>query len=61
VLQELPRLPDQLGAARLEEVLTRLDPADVKLITNDEVLAVDQAGIPATPLSRATPQQVWTP
>ena len=39
--------------------LTKLDPADVKLITNDEVIAVDQAGIPATPVSQATPQQVW--
>jgi alpha-galactosidase len=39
--------------------LTRLDPADLPLITNDEVIAVDQAGHPAHPVSQATPQQVW--
>jgi alpha-galactosidase len=40
--------------------LTKMDPADLKLITNDEVIAVDRAGHPATPLSQATPQQVWS-
>lgn len=39
--------------------LTKLDPDDLKLITNDEVIAVDQAGHPASPLSQATQQQVW--
>jgi alpha-galactosidase len=39
--------------------LTKLDPADLALLTNREVLAVDQAGRPAHPLSQATPQQVW--
>ena len=29
------------------------------MMTNDEVVAVDQAGHPAVPLSQATPQQVW--
>ena len=39
--------------------LTKLDPADLPLITNREVIAVDQAGHPAHPVSQATPQQVW--
>ncbi len=39
--------------------LTKLDPIDLPLITNDEVIAVDQAGRPAVPVSQATPQQVW--
>ncbi len=39
--------------------LTRLDPADLALLTNREVIAVDQAGRPGHPVSQATPQQVW--
>lgn len=39
--------------------LTKLDPADLPLITNDEVIAIDQAGVPAHPISQATQQQVW--
>jgi len=39
--------------------LSKLDPGDLALITNREVLAVDQAGHPAHPVSQATPQQVW--
>ncbi|MEV6610753.1 glycoside hydrolase family 27 protein [Kutzneria sp. NPDC051319] len=39
--------------------LTKLVPDDVKMITNDEVIAVDQAGRVAHPLSQATKQQVW--
>lgn len=39
--------------------LTKLDAADLPLLTDPEVLAVDQAGRPATPVSQATPQQVW--
>jgi hypothetical protein len=39
--------------------LTKLDPADLPLLTNREVIAVDQAGRPAHPVSQATPQQVW--
>ncbi|MEV0070557.1 glycoside hydrolase family 27 protein [Amycolatopsis sp. NPDC050768] len=39
--------------------LTKLDPADLPLITNREVIAVDQAGRPAHPVSQATPQQTW--
>ncbi|MFC5121829.1 hypothetical protein ACFPN7_48570 [Amycolatopsis halotolerans] len=39
--------------------LTKLDPDDLKLLTNREVLAVDQAGRPARPVSQATQQQVW--
>ena len=39
--------------------LTKLDPADLPLITNREVIAVDQTGRAAKPVSQATPQQVW--
>ena len=39
--------------------LTKLDPTDLPVITNREVIAVDQAGRPALPVSQATPQQVW--
>jgi len=39
--------------------LTKLDDGDLKLLTNPEVLAVDQAGRPATPLNQKTKQQVW--
>jgi hypothetical protein len=39
--------------------LTKLDPTDLPLITNRDVIAVDQAGRPAHPVSQATPQQVW--
>lgn len=39
--------------------LTHLDPTDLKLLTNREAIAIDQAGRVATPVSQATPQQVW--
>jgi hypothetical protein len=39
--------------------LTKLDSYGLSLLTNDEVIAVDQAGIPARPVSQATDQQVW--
>ena len=39
--------------------LTKLDDADLALLTNAEVLAVDQAGHVATPLSQQSQQQVW--
>ena len=39
--------------------LSKLDPADLALITNPEVIAVDQAGHPAHPVSQASAQQVW--
>ncbi len=39
--------------------LTHLDPDDFKLLTNREAIAIDQAGHVATPISQATPQQVW--
>lgn len=39
--------------------LTHLDPDDFKMLTNREVIAIDQAGHVATPISQATPQQVW--
>jgi hypothetical protein len=40
--------------------LTKLDPADHAMLRNREVIAVDQAGQPAHPLSQATGQQVWS-
>ena len=40
--------------------LTKLDSYGLSLLTNDEVIAVDQAGIPAKPVSQATDQQVWS-
>ncbi|MGW0632465.1 fibronectin type III domain-containing protein [Streptomyces sp. NPDC002758] len=39
--------------------LTKLDPYGLKLLTNDEVIAVDQAGNPARPVSQTTNQQTW--
>jgi len=39
--------------------LTNLDPFDLSLMTNDEVLGVDQAGIPGSPLTAGATQQVW--
>ena len=38
--------------------LSKLDAYGLQMLTNDEVIAVDQAGRPASPLS-AGPQQVW--
>jgi Alpha galactosidase C-terminal beta sandwich domain/Alpha galactosidase A len=40
--------------------LTKLDAYGRSLLTNDEVIAIDQAGVPARPVSTATPQQVWS-
>jgi alpha-galactosidase len=39
--------------------LTRLDPGDLALLTNAEVLAVDQSGHVATPIGSQGRQQVW--
>ena len=39
--------------------LTQLDSYGLSLLTNREVIAVDQAGIPARPVSQNTDQQVW--
>ncbi|MFD4525792.1 fibronectin type III domain-containing protein [Streptomyces sp. NPDC058470] len=39
--------------------LTKLDAYGLSLLTNDEVIAVDQAGNPAKPVSQSSPQQVW--
>ena len=39
--------------------LTKLDSYGLSLLTNKEVIAVDQAGNPATPVSQASDQQVW--
>jgi hypothetical protein len=39
--------------------LTKLDAYGLSLLTNDEVIAIDQAGIPARPVSQATEQQTW--
>lgn len=39
--------------------LTQLDGYGLSLLTNREVIAVDQAGTPARPVSQNTDQQVW--
>lgn len=39
--------------------LTNLDSSDLALLTNDEVLAVDQHGHPGHPVDRTSQQQVW--
>jgi hypothetical protein len=39
--------------------LTKLDSTDLGLLTNTEVLGVDQAGVPAHPVSQSSNQQVW--
>ncbi|GMK44636.1 hypothetical protein PghCCS26_17640 [Paenibacillus glycanilyticus] len=39
--------------------LTNLDAFGLSLLTNDEVIAVNQAGRPAHPVSTASNQQVW--
>jgi alpha-galactosidase len=39
--------------------LTHLDATDLGLLTNDEVIAVDQHGHPAHPVDRTSQQQVW--
>lgn len=39
--------------------LTNLDPEDLKLLKNKDVIAIDQAGRVATPLATAGKQQVW--
>ncbi|NOU70259.1 hypothetical protein GC098_02195 [Paenibacillus sp. LMG 31458] len=39
--------------------LTNLDEFGIKLLTNDEAIAVNQAGKPAHPVSLASEQQVW--
>ncbi|MEV6900971.1 fibronectin type III domain-containing protein [Amycolatopsis sp. NPDC051372] len=43
----------------LGDDLTQLDDYGTKLLTNDEVIAVDQAGVPAKPVSQQSDQQVW--
>ncbi|MFF9563686.1 X2-like carbohydrate binding domain-containing protein [Leifsonia sp. NPDC014704] len=39
--------------------LTKLDQLGVDLLTNPEVVGVDQMGVPARPVSTTTKQQVW--
>ncbi|WP_240647295.1 X2-like carbohydrate binding domain-containing protein [Paenibacillus nanensis] len=39
--------------------MTRLDDYGLELLTNEVVIAVNQAGRPGRPVSTATPQQVW--
>jgi hypothetical protein len=39
--------------------MTKLDDYGIQLLTNDEVIAVNQAGRAAHPVSTATPRQVW--
>ena len=43
----------------LGDDLTKLDSYGLSLLTNSEVIAVDQAGNPAKPVSQRTDQQVW--
>jgi len=40
--------------------LTNMDSTDLAMLTNDEVIAVDQDGHPAKPDDRLTQQQVWS-
>lgn len=39
--------------------LTKLDSYGLSLLTNDEVIAIDQAGRPARPVAQSSNQQVW--
>jgi hypothetical protein len=39
--------------------LTKLDAYGYSPLTNDEVIAIDQAGVAAKPVSASTDQQVW--
>ena len=39
--------------------LTKLDSHGLSLLTNDEVIAVDQAGTPARPVNQSSDQQTW--
>lgn len=39
--------------------MTNIDSTDLGMLTNDEVIGVDQHGHPAHPLDRLTQQQVW--
>ena len=39
--------------------LTKLDSYGLSLLTNDDVIAVDQAGNPAKPVAQSSNQQVW--
>lgn len=39
--------------------LTQLDPGDYAILTNSEVIATSQSGLPAKPVSAASDQQVW--
>jgi hypothetical protein len=39
--------------------LTKLDAYGMSLLTNDEAIAINQAGIPAKPVSQSSEQQTW--
>ncbi|MFJ8961684.1 alpha-galactosidase D [Lentzea sp. NPDC102401] len=39
--------------------LTKIDDYGYKLLTNDEVIAINQAGVPARPVDQFSDQQVW--
>jgi hypothetical protein len=39
--------------------LTKLDDYGLSLLTNDDVIAIDQAGRPAKPVSQSSQQQTW--
>jgi hypothetical protein len=51
--------PSAIAPLLLGTDRAKLDPTDLAMLRNREVIAVDQAGQPAHPLSQATPQQVW--
>ncbi|KIF79479.1 hypothetical protein QR77_35720 [Streptomyces sp. 150FB] len=40
--------------------LTKLDPYGLSLLTNDEAIAINQAGRPAKPVSQTSDQQTWS-
>jgi hypothetical protein len=43
----------------LGDDLTQVDSYGQKLLTNDEVIAIDQAGVPARPVSQTSQAQTW--
>ena len=43
----------------ISDDLTTLDAFGLRLLTNDEVINVDQQGVPARPIAISTQQQVW--
>jgi hypothetical protein len=50
----------QTSGKPITQVARALDSYGLSLLTNREVIAVDQTGHPATPVSQTTNQQVWS-